>query len=202
MDLQTLDLPSRILLSTSTSFEHITSPRATTSSSFQDYVLNLACLDSCYAASFSPPSNSILLLDKERLRLINSLKAHSDAITLIRNGRNLASFDGTSVLISSGRDGLVKVWDPRSPKGSVVQCWWLRLFYHRRCLRLALSAECEFDLEYSCLCISTPPLYLVDANRGILSFDISSDGQTLATGTELRSDEAHLVFWCGQPTTF
>lgn len=35
----------------------------------------------------------------------------------------------------------------------------------------------------------------VDDKRGILSFDVSSDGLCLAAGTELKSDEAHLVFW-------
>lgn len=35
----------------------------------------------------------------------------------------------------------------------------------------------------------------VDDKSGVLSFDISPDGLCLAAGTELKGDEAHLIFW-------
>jgi hypothetical protein len=36
---------------------------------------------------------------------------------------------------------------------------------------------------------------IVDEKRAILGFDVSSDGVCLAAGTELKGDEAHILFW-------
>lgn len=36
---------------------------------------------------------------------------------------------------------------------------------------------------------------LDNKSRGVLSFDLSPDGLSLVTGTELKGDEAHLRFW-------
>jgi hypothetical protein len=37
--------------------------------------------------------------------------------------------------------------------------------------------------------------YIVDDKRAILGFDLSSDGVCVAAGTELKGDEAHVLFW-------
>lgn len=75
-----------------------------------------------------------------------------------------------------------------------------------------LLSRLGFPVESSCYVSYLPTLYVcgiyaetrilllceltVDDKRGILSFDVSSDGLTIAAGTELKGDEAHLIFWC------
>jgi len=77
------------------------------------YVLSLANLPSAYVALASSPSHRINLLDKRSLRRIQTLPGHDIATTSIRVVESLAGFrDGA--LLSSGRDGSIKVWDDRS----------------------------------------------------------------------------------------
>jgi len=82
------------------------------------YVLSLANLRSAYAALASSPSHRIDLLDKGSLRRIQTLPGHDLATTSIRVVESLAGFPN-GALLSSGRDGLVKVWDDRSGSQAV-----------------------------------------------------------------------------------
>lgn len=77
------------------------------------YVLSLAALSSYYAASSSAPTNGIHLFDKSDLRTVAQFAGHDDAVTTLRR---VATVAGTSheVLVSSGKDGVVKTWDERS----------------------------------------------------------------------------------------
>jgi len=84
------------------------------------YVLSLANLPSAYAALASSPSHRIDLLDKKSLRRIQTLPGHDLATTSIRVARSLAGFPN-GALLSSGRDGSVKIWDDRSGS-QVVRC--------------------------------------------------------------------------------
>ena len=124
MDDLTSDQHSTITLSPSPHYAVYRRPKAVATSSLRDsYVLNLACLQSCYASSFSPPSNSLSLFDKRRLQLTTSIKsAHSGNITLIRSSPRLSTHMGKDVLLSSGKDGLTKVWDIRAQYECVLQC--------------------------------------------------------------------------------
>lgn len=80
------------------------------------YVLALAQLSSHYAASSSAPTNKIYLYDKSDLAPSGQLAGHEGAITAMRSVPRFAS-TAAPTLVSSGKDGLVKVWDERS--GSV-----------------------------------------------------------------------------------
>lgn len=124
MDVSSFDKPSLITLSTSTSLSISRAPRASFASISKDsYVLNLACLRSSYAASFSSPANSISLLDKKTQRLVATMThAHADVITSIKTPSYLSTHLGKDVLISSGKDGLLKVWDTRTQYDCVLQC--------------------------------------------------------------------------------
>ncbi|KAJ3571676.1 hypothetical protein NP233_g3607 [Leucocoprinus birnbaumii] len=77
------------------------------------YVLSLANLPSSYAASASYPSNRIDLLDKQSLRRIQTLPGHELATTSIRAVNNVVGMPSRA-LISSGKDGSVKIWDERT----------------------------------------------------------------------------------------
>jgi WD repeat-containing protein 89 len=72
------------------------------------YVLSLASTSSHYAAASSAPTNAIHLYDKTDLRATQTLPGHDGAITCLRA---VAGSDGA--LVSSGKDGLVNIWDTR-----------------------------------------------------------------------------------------
>ncbi|GJE84958.1 WD40 repeat-like protein [Phanerochaete sordida] len=82
------------------------------------YVLSLAALQSSYAASSSAPSNTIYFYDKANLRPVAHVVGHGEAITTMRA---VPHFAGTAreTLVSSGKDGLVKVWDERTGAAAV-----------------------------------------------------------------------------------
>ncbi|KAI0637917.1 WD40 repeat-like protein [Trametes polyzona] len=81
------------------------------------YVLSIASLPSYYAASASAPSNAIHVFDKARLQNVQTLPGHESSITTLRSVPNVANAVAHA-LLSSGKDGAVKVWDERS--GSVA----------------------------------------------------------------------------------
>jgi len=97
-----------------------TAPRLTSISSSSAYILHIAPTLSHYAASASSPSNTIGLFDKITLQGVQTLPGHEAAITSLKTVDNLG---GGGVLrrclVSSGRDGSVKVWDERAGSHSI-----------------------------------------------------------------------------------
>lgn len=134
MDVSSFDQPSRIAISSGNSFAVSQRPKSTyTSSSQSAYATQLSKLhSSCYAVSFSSPVNSISFLDKSSLSLVATIyNAHTDTVTAIRCPPYLSTHLGKDVLISSGRDGVVKAWDTRSTgdQQCVLQCWCFVRFH-------------------------------------------------------------------------
>lgn len=79
----------------------------------QEYVSSLVSLPNHYAASASAPTNSIYLFDKLNLLNVQILSGHEASITSLRTINTLAGLS-RPLLASSGRDGLIKIWDERS----------------------------------------------------------------------------------------
>ena len=77
------------------------------------YLLAIAASGSYYAASASAPSHRIYLFDKASLRTSHSFEGHQGGTTSLRGVDSVA---GTNrrVVVSSGRDGVVRVWDDRT----------------------------------------------------------------------------------------
>ncbi|TFK56234.1 WD40 repeat-like protein [Heliocybe sulcata] len=121
------------------------------------YVLSLASLPSCYAASTSAPSNTIHLYDKSDLRVSSTLGGHEAGITTLRVADNIAG-NNTQALVSCGRDAAVKVWDERTGSTAIQ-------------MRSA------------------------GRPRALLSCDVSSDGLTVAAGTDLQGEDALIQYW-------
>ncbi|TFK43035.1 WD40-repeat-containing domain protein [Crucibulum laeve] len=84
-----------------------------TSSSENAYILAIASTPNFYAASASAPSNVIDLFDKNTLRGITSLPGHTNGTTSLKAVDAIAGL-GRRSLVSSGKDGSVKVWDERA----------------------------------------------------------------------------------------
>ncbi|TFK74385.1 WD40 repeat-like protein [Pluteus cervinus] len=84
----------------------------------QSYIISLAALPNHYAAAISAPSNTIEIYDKSTVERIQILSGHDNAITSLRVAENLIGV-GSKHLISSGKDGSVKVWDNRTNSHSI-----------------------------------------------------------------------------------
>ena len=89
------------------------SPRLSSKLPAEAYVLSLASLQNCYAALASSPTNKIHLFDAASLRNISSLDGHPGGTTFLRA---VDGVGGTNrrVLMSSGKDGVVNIWDGRT----------------------------------------------------------------------------------------
>ncbi|VDC06271.1 unnamed protein product [Peniophora sp. CBMAI 1063] len=103
----------------STSFTQFSSPARSAELAGGAYVLSIAALDNEYAVLSSAPSNQIHLYDRASLRPSASFDAHTTAGTSLRSAENI---HGTSrrVLLSSGKDATVKVWDARTPTPALI----------------------------------------------------------------------------------
>jgi len=102
----------------SPSFRNVSTPIKSTTLQSQAYVLAIVSLPSHYAVSASSPDNTIRLYDKSRLHDVQTFGGHESSITTLRSASN---FSGTSsVLLSCGKDGVVKVWDARSPAAGPI----------------------------------------------------------------------------------
>jgi WD40 repeat protein len=99
-------------------FQSYSSPQRSSQSSSQAYILSIACLPAHYAASASAPSNTIDIFDKSTLQGIQTLPGHGGAITSLNAVQNVAGIYNIS-LMSSGKDGCVKIWDERSNSHSI-----------------------------------------------------------------------------------
>ena len=93
-------------------------PHLSANSSSGSYVLFISSLPSYYAAVNSAPANVIDLFDKTTLRGVQTLPGHEFATTSLRSVDNVAGVSN-ECLISSGRDGSVKIWDNRSNSHSI-----------------------------------------------------------------------------------
>lgn len=82
------------------------------------YVLSLTSLLSHYAATISAPANVVDLFDKTTLKCVQRLPGHESATTSLHSVENLAGVLN-ECLISSGKDGCIKIWDSRSNSHSI-----------------------------------------------------------------------------------
>ncbi|KAJ7762833.1 WD40-repeat-containing domain protein [Mycena maculata] len=102
----------------SPSFSSISAPIKSTSLSSQAYVLSIAPLSTHYAASASAPSNTIDLFDKITFVGAQTLPGHEEGTTSLRCVDKIANIS-RPVLVSSGMDGSIKVWDERTNSHSI-----------------------------------------------------------------------------------
>ena len=110
------------LLLESPRFQEETVPIRSTRSSSLDYILHIAPLPSYYAASASFPSSVIDIFDKSSLRGVQTLPGHEEGTTSLHTVENLGGGVRTC-LVSSGKDGSVKVWDDRSNSHSIKRVY-------------------------------------------------------------------------------
>lgn len=122
-------------------------PIKTVSLPSEAYVLSLASLSSYYAASSSAPTNGIHLFDKSNLRPVAQLAGHDDAVTGLRRVPTVAGLSA-EVLVSSGKDGVIRVWDERSGVAGLQSECFMILFAAlftaelKRESHVRLSSEC------------------------------------------------------------
>ncbi|KIJ70375.1 hypothetical protein HYDPIDRAFT_65519, partial [Hydnomerulius pinastri MD-312] len=84
----------------------------------ESYVLSLTALGDYYAASASSPTNQIHIFDKSTLQTARILQGHDNATTYLRTIHALGG-SNREMLLSSGKDGYVKVWDERTGSTSI-----------------------------------------------------------------------------------
>lgn len=155
-------------------------PLASTHLSHADaYVLSLATLPTSYAASASSPSHKIDLFDKSSLRLIQSLPGHQVATTSVRAVDHILGAP-TRTLISTGKDGSVKIWDERSGSHS-IKCMFL-------------SNMCAF------LFLFYQVTNLGNTSLGLLSCDASPTGDLIAAGSEFQGQDSFILYWYVAPS--
>ena len=100
------------LLESATLVEQIT-PLKSSSLPCDAYVLAIAAFGSYYAASASAPSHRIFLFDKASLSTSHSFEGHREGTTSLRGVDSVAGTNKRAI-VSSGRDGVVRVWDDRT----------------------------------------------------------------------------------------
>lgn len=113
-------------LTQSASFTNTSNPLRSTRLPSDAYVLSLAALPSRYAASASAPSNEIYLFDSHSLRPAQSLYGHEGGTTSLRAVDAIVGTNQRS-LVSSGKDGTVKVWDERAGTVAVQSMFSFRI---------------------------------------------------------------------------
>ena len=99
-----------------------TTPLRSSSLPCNAYVLAIAAFGSYYAASASAPSHRIYLFDKTSLRMSRSFEGHQGGTTYLRAVDSVAGTNNR-VIISSGKDGIVRVWDDRTDAAAIESTW-------------------------------------------------------------------------------
>ncbi|KAH9938489.1 WD40-repeat-containing domain protein [Fomitopsis serialis] len=99
--------------------KHTITRLKTTSLPSEAYVLSIVSLPSCYALSASSPDNAIHLFDKSRLDSVRTFAGHEGAVTCLRSASSFAG-SVSPILLSCGKDGVVRAWDGRSPKNDPI----------------------------------------------------------------------------------
>ena len=102
----------------SPTFTEQTGPLKTSSLPCDAYVLAIAAVGSSYAASASAPSHKIFLFDRLTLQTSRSFEGHTGGTTSLRAVDSLAGVN-QRVIISSGNDGVVRVWDDRTGAAAI-----------------------------------------------------------------------------------
>ncbi|KAH9947312.1 WD40-repeat-containing domain protein [Amylocystis lapponica] len=173
----------------SSSFRNITTPIRTTSLPSEAYVLSIASSPAHYAAATSSPNNAIHLFDKSRLQSVFTLSGHENAITNLRSVSNLAGM--LQVLVSCGRDGLVKVWDERTQSAG------LQMSALRSGGRRALLA-CDVSSDGSLVAAGTD-LQADDAS--ILYWDPRNPVAPLRVHSSTHSDDITALHFSRSPSS-
>ena len=176
----TLKLLFHMSLLPSSSLKVIKETLHKTSLPAESYVLSLTSIAGQYAASASSPSNQIRLFDKATLQCTGVLKGHEHATTQLCTAHHL----GTStreMLLSSGKDGCVIVWDERSGSAGI-----------KSGLTTSLSPE-------ACT-LTTQRMFLITVEtsgrlRPLLCCDASDDGFLVVAGTDLQKEDAFIIYW-------
>ncbi|TFY69458.1 hypothetical protein EVJ58_g390 [Rhodofomes roseus] len=99
--------------------KHTLAPLKATSLPSEAYVISIVSLPSFYALSASSPDNAIHLFDKSRLDRVRTIAGHEAGITCLRSASNFAG-STSPILLSSGKDGVIKAWDGRDPGNSPI----------------------------------------------------------------------------------
>ena len=112
----------------SESFSTIKKPINSTILPSEAYVWSLASLPSYYAAASSYPTDAIYVLDKSDLgKVIHTLPGHKGGISAIRVVERVN--DDVDVLLSWGKDGIVRTWDVRNGRAAIEsECLFGLLF--------------------------------------------------------------------------
>ncbi|KAF8271720.1 WD40 repeat-like protein [Lactarius quietus] len=105
-------------LQESLSFIEQTEPLQSSSLLCDAYVLGIAAVGSYYAVSASAPSHKIFLFDRTSLRTSRSFEGHAGGTTSLRAVDSLAGVNQRAI-ISSGKDGVVRVWDDRTSSTAI-----------------------------------------------------------------------------------
>jgi WD repeat-containing protein 89 len=94
-------------------FARISASNASFSVVDGSYVLALASLPAHYAALYSAPSNAINIFDKITLQQVLLLPGHTQPNTSLKAVSNFGP-QPTNAILTSGRDGCIKLWDGTS----------------------------------------------------------------------------------------
>ncbi|KAI0269312.1 WD40 repeat-like protein [Gloeopeniophorella convolvens] len=105
-------------LSSSSTLAEYSTPTTSSKLPADAYVLAIASCGVQYAASASAPSNKIHLFDRTSLRLTRSLDGHRGGTTSLRAVDALIGVT-QRMLVSSGKDGIVRVWDDRTGAAAI-----------------------------------------------------------------------------------
>lgn len=112
----------KMLLLESATLSEQTAPLRSSSLPCDAYVLAIASFGTYYAASASAPSDRIYLFDKSSLKTSQSFEGHQGGTTSLRGVDSVAGTNRRAI-ISSGYDGIVRVWDDRTGATAIKSTW-------------------------------------------------------------------------------